>query len=315
MRLAVQRHPSGRPQHIQSSQSLLGMPVLDGVTHRWILEALGAHDVREVRTLTFGISSDMRLVEVDGVKLVLRRYVNEFLNEGPMAIACEVKALKAARAVLGDLVPESVAHDATGARSGWPSLIMTYLPGQPVIHGHDLRQIVEPLALLHSRASPHDLPPYRHWFDIARLAVPKWTKSPQIWAELIDAVGGKEPSAEHVVLHRDYHPGNLLWDKGALSGIVDWPSSCHGPRGIDVAHARGNLALVDGVGAAQQFLSAYQQLVPSYDHDPWWDIADLLSFDDDFAGVMAFTAFGANLSIDLLYSRADAWAHALATTI
>jgi hypothetical protein len=72
---------------------------------------------------------------------------------------------------------------------------------------------------------------------------------------------------------------------------------------------------VDGVRAAEQFLHAYRQFVPSYDHDAWWDIADLLSFDSDFAGVMAFNAFGANLSIDLLHSRADEWAHALTKAI
>ena len=288
---------------------------MDELMHSWIREVLSAHTVREVRTLTFGISSDVQLIEVDGVPLVLRRYVNELAHEIPRAVASEVQALRTARAVLGDMVPEPAAHDATGARSGCPSLIMTYLRGKPVPHGLDLRQMVEPLAHLHAHAAPADFPPYCHWFDIDHLATPKWTMRPEAWETLIDAVGRGEPDAQHVLLHRDYHPGNLLWERGALTGIVDWPSSCSGPRGMDVAHARGNLALVDGVGAAERFLQAYRQIVPSYDHDPWWDIADLLSFESDFAGVMAFTAFGASLSLELLYSRADEWAHALCKTI
>jgi aminoglycoside phosphotransferase (APT) family kinase protein len=288
---------------------------MDEVTHHWILEVLGAQEVREMRTLTFGISSDMRLIEADGVPLVLRRYVDESVHELPVAVANEALALRAAGAVLGPLVPAPIAHDVTGTRSGCPSLIMTYLPGQPIIHDLDLRQIVEPLALLHAQPAPEGLPRYRHWFDLDRLAVPEWTKEPEAWAELIETVGGRVPSAEHVFLHRDYHPGNLLWENRALSGIVDWPSSCRGPRGVDVAHARGNLALVDGVGVAEQFLRAYHRVVPSYDHDPWWDMADLLSFDRDFAGVVAFNAFGANLSTDLLYRRADEWAHALTETV
>jgi aminoglycoside phosphotransferase (APT) family kinase protein len=282
----------------------------------WILEVLGADAVREVRTLTFGISSDVRLIEVDGIPLVMRRYVtNEIVTELPMVVAYEAQALKAARVVLGNLVPEPVAHDVTGASSGCPSLIMTFLPGKPVIHDLDLRQIAEPLALLHARTAPKDFPRYHPWFDIDRVAIPKWTKRPETWAELIDALGDGEPSAKQVFLHRDYHPGNFLWGKGTLSGIVDWPSSCRGPRGVDVAHARGNLALVDGVGAAEQFLRAYREIVPSYDHDPWWDIADLLSFDSEFAGVMAFNAFGASLAIEGLYSRADEWALALTKRI
>jgi aminoglycoside phosphotransferase (APT) family kinase protein len=285
---------------------------MDEVMRSWIREVLGADEVRDVQTLTFGISSDMRLIEVDGVPLVLRRYLHEFVNERAASIAYEAQALKAARMILGNLVPEPVARDTTGSQSGCPCLMMTYLPGKPVIHGLDLSQVVQPLALLHARVAPTDFPRYRHWFEIDRLAVPKWTRSPETWAELIDVVGGGgEPDAEHVLLHRDYHPGNLLWKDGMLSGIVDWPSSCSGPRGIDVAHARGNLALVDGVGAAEQFLRAYRGVVPSYDHDPWWDIADLLSFDIDFAGVTAFNAVGGSLSLDLLHLRADEWASAL----
>jgi aminoglycoside phosphotransferase (APT) family kinase protein len=288
---------------------------MNGVTRSWIQKVLGARDVREVRTLTFGISSDVRLIEVDGTPLVLRRYMKPFVNEPPMSIGDEAQALIEAGLVLGNLVPEPVAYDETGVRSGYPSLIMTYLPGKPIVKGLALRQVVEPLALLHARAAPKDFPRYRHWFEIDHLAIPKWTKRPETWAELIDAVGSGEPSARPVLLHRDYHPGNLLWENGVLSGIVDWPSSCGGPQGIDVAHTRGNLALVDGIAAAEDFLRAYRDVVPSYDHDPWWDIADLVSFDSEFAGVMAFNAFGASLSIELLYSRADEWAHALSKAI
>src|ERR1700679_176598 len=109
---------------------------MDEATHSWVREVLGAHDVRELRTLTFGITSDMRLIEVDGVPLVLRRYLtNKVVTELPMVVAYEAQALEAARVVLGDLVPEPVAYDVTGARAGCPSLIMSYLPGTPVIHG------------------------------------------------------------------------------------------------------------------------------------------------------------------------------------
>ena len=235
---------------------------MNELTHRWIREVLGAHDVRDVWTLTFGISSDMRLIEVDGTQMVLRRYVNESVNELPMAIAREAQALKAAGAVLGGLVPEPIAHDVTGARAGCPSLIMTYLPGVPVIHNLDLRQTVGPLTLLHARVAPRDFPTYRHWFDSDRLAVPEWTQRPATWAELIEAVGAGEPKAEHVFLHRDYHPGNLLWQHGRLSGIVGlavvMPRATRNRRG---SRAR-NLALVDGVDAAEQFLRAYHEVDP-----------------------------------------------------
>jgi aminoglycoside phosphotransferase (APT) family kinase protein len=289
---------------------------MDEVTHSWILEVLNAHDAREVRTLTFGITSDMRLIEVDGSPLVLRRYVtNEIVAELPMIVEREARALTEARVALGNLVPELVAYDVSGVHSGCPSLIMSFLPGEPVIHDIALQQIAEPLALLRDTTAPMDFPHYHPRFNVDRLAVPRWTKRPKTWAALIHALDDGEPSATEAFLHRDYHPGNLLWERGSLSGIVDWPNSCRGPRGVDVAHARGNLALVDGVVEAERFLRDYREVVPSYDHDPWWDIADLLSFDSDFAGVMAFNAFGASLLIEDLCARADDWAHALAMTI
>src|ERR1700728_3022852 len=130
---------------------------MDEMTRSWILEVLNAHDAHEVRTLTFGITSDMRLIEVDGIPLVLRRYVtDEIVAELPMIVEREAQALKEARTVLGSLVPELVARDVSGVHSGCPSLIMTFLPGQPVVHELDLRQIAETLALLHATTAPTD---------------------------------------------------------------------------------------------------------------------------------------------------------------
>ena len=62
---------------------------------------------------------------------------------------------------------------------------------------------------------------------------------------------------------------------------------------MDLAHTRCNLALVDGVEAAERFLLEYVRANPSYRHDPWWDAAELLTWVDDFSGVLAFNAFGA----------------------
>jgi hypothetical protein len=69
------------------------------------------------------------------------------------------------------------------------------------------------------------------------------------------------------------------------------------------------------VAAADAFLRAYCELVPTYDHHPWWDVADLFSGDDAFSGLIAFNAFGANLQVERLRSRADDWAQALARVL
>jgi aminoglycoside phosphotransferase (APT) family kinase protein len=286
---------------------------MDEVALSWVTEVLGVREVHDIRSLAFGVSSNLRLIEVDGTPLVLRRYeTDEVLTVVPGVVEDEVRALNAGRPVLGPLVPEPVAFDVTGDRAGRPSLLMTFLPGRPVIHGLHPHASASPLAALHAGPVPSDLSPFHLWFDAEAVAVPPWTRRPDAWSTLADVVRKAPPAAPHVFLHRDYHPGNLLWRDGALTGIVAWPYGCHGPRGVDVAHMRGNLAFVDGVAAADRFLDSYRAIVPGYDHDPWWDVADLFSADDAFSGVIAFNAFGANLDVEILRGRADDWAGALA---
>ena len=107
----------------------------------------------------------------------------------------------------------------------------------------------------------------------------------------------------HGFLHRDFHPGNLLWEGGQIRGIVDWAFACQGPVAVDVAHTRCNLMMVDGLEAAERFLVEYKVANHSYEHHSWWDAAELLTWDDEFSGVMAFNAFGAGLDLQLLSSQ------------
>jgi Ser/Thr protein kinase RdoA (MazF antagonist) len=114
-------------------------------------------------------------------------------------------------------------------------------------------------------------------------------------------------------LHRDFHHGNVLWAEGRISGVVDWPCACIGPRGMDVAHTRANLALVNGLEMADRFLAAYAGRVPGYHQNTWWDAAALVGHaHEDFVGVLALNAFGAELDAELLAQRADTFVAALA---
>ena len=80
-------------------------------------------------------------------------------------------------------------------------------------------------------------------------------------------------------MDRDFHPGNVLWRRGAVSGVVDWQGACVGPAVADVAHCRVNL-LGFGVGAVQQFTAAWQQETGAAYH-PWGDIVTIVGFLDD----------------------------------
>jgi aminoglycoside phosphotransferase (APT) family kinase protein len=265
-----------------------------------------------VGSLTFGISSELDLLEADGERFVLRRYLDaDEVTRHPHRVDDEVRALEGACAVLGDRVPRPIAFDGKGGHAGHPALLMTHLRGTPVVHGLHPELLVEPLARLHHAEVEVRLPPYRHWFDLERSRVPRRPSSSHAWRRLTEIVSAPEPASPLVFLHRDYHPGNLLWDGGQMTGIVDWVVACRGPAAVDVAHTRCNLALTDGIEAADRFLAEYRRADPSYAHHPWWDAAELLSWEDDFSGVIAFNAFGAALDEDLVRDRADAFAEAV----
>ena len=72
-------------------------------------------------------------------------------------------------------------------------------------------------------------------------------------------------------LHRDFHPGNVLWTGAAVTGLVDWASAAIGPAAADVGHCRWNLARKLGLPAADRFLA-----LTGVAHHPYWDVAAAL---------------------------------------
>jgi aminoglycoside phosphotransferase (APT) family kinase protein len=284
---------------------------LDDTAFAWLREVLGA-PVTWLRSLSFGISSELTLVDAGGERFVVRRYPGPHpLDERPEIVSDEATVLMTAHAILGDVVPRPVAADAAGGAAGRPTLVMTYLEGAPQIRGLEPALLVAPLTRLHRAHITTTLPAFRHWYDAARAHVPDWTTHAETWAGVVALAAGPEPMSPRAFIHRDFHPGNLLWRDGALRGIVDWAFACWGPLGAEVAHTRANLALVDGVAAAERFLAEYVRAEPSYAHDPWWDAAELLTWDEGFSGVMAFNAFGAGLELGDVRARADEFARSV----
>lgn len=75
-------------------------------------------------------------------------------------------------------------------------------------------------------------------------------------------------------IHRDYHPGNVLWEAGRVSGVVDWPCCASlGAPEVDVDHCRANLHGRFGPEATDRFLELYQAMARRSGHHPYRDIA------------------------------------------
>lgn len=83
------------------------------------------------------------------------------------------------------------------------------------------------------------------------------------------------PNYRPCFIHRDFHPGNILWVRGRCSEIVDWPNACRGPAGCDIAHCRENLMWLGGDYAADSFQAQYKHITAT-SHHPDWEIASTL---------------------------------------
>jgi hypothetical protein len=82
-----------------------------------------------------------------------------------------------------------------------------------------------------------------------------------------------------VLVHGDFHPGNVLWRWGTVSGVVDWQAAGTGRAVTDVAHCRVNL-LTLGAGASERFTAWWQEASGDTYH-PWADVVTIIGFLDD----------------------------------
>ncbi|ADB48758.1 phosphotransferase family protein [Conexibacter woesei] len=266
---------------------------------RWVAAAVGdGAEIVQVVALEGGTSSAVHALDVrerDGRtrRLVLRRFVREdWLEEEPDAPLREAAALRALNAC-ALATPELVALDADGDSAGDPAVLMTRLDGatiwQPRPDELDdfLRKLVVTLMRIH--ATPLEpgasVPPYEDWgLDLQRpprasaLAAGVWERA--------FAAFDRTPSPGTVLLHRDYHPGNVLWLGGEVSGVVDWASTSVGMPDADVGYCRENLVRSLGIAAADRFLELHRELTGAGGFDPYWDIQALLGgfADDDLDG-------------------------------
>ena len=251
---------------------------------RWIEGATGAR-VISVRVLPGATSSLLHAVEVEGGtgkrSLVLRRFVNEkWVKAEPDVAVREGMSLQHATRA-GLLAPELIALDADGEHCGVPATLVERLGGAVVLEPTDreqwLRGLAETAARIHRVDAAGFRWKYRRYNEGATLTLPRWSKQQDAWAKAIEIVEGPPRSYSECFVHRDYHPGNILWQNGRVSGVVDWVNGCRGPAGIDVAWCRHNLANLHGVPVADEFLAAYVAEAGSeFTYDPYWDLMSVV---------------------------------------
>jgi aminoglycoside phosphotransferase (APT) family kinase protein len=189
--------------------------------------------------------------------------------------------------------PRLVAADPDGVACDTPALLLTRLPGRPPrASPRDRRgflaQLAEVLPAIHAldgRARTL-VPAYRSYVRLQGLAPPAWLPATATWRRAFELAAGPAPAARGCFIHRDDHPGNTLWSRGRLTGVVDWTQASWGPAAVDLGHLRWNLAVDLGIGAAEEFLAIHQALSGgAVEHQPYWDVVTVIDLLADASSI------------------------------
>jgi len=250
----------------------------------WV-EAATGHHVIDWSVLRGGMSSAMYSLEFGdraGAGLVLRCYVRPELNEEEPDLAAREAAALVVAATAASPTPELVAVDPMGDDVGVPALLMTLLPGQVVWDPKGpmrwLARLAAVLPDIHGTTVTE--PGVGEYFNYEpnSYAPPEWAGEPKVWGRAVDIFNGPIREECRSFIHRDFHPGNVLWRRGRVSGVVDWQSACVGPPSIDIAHCRANL-LRYAPDLAEIYTRLAEESTERSFH-PWADIACLIGMLD-----------------------------------
>lgn len=286
---------------------------IDDAARRWIAEVTGARVVSSRRP-SGGVSSLIDLVvleDSDGTRreVVLRRIpYDPTWHPDPTGEAHREAEMLERRAGC-PFTPVLLATDLDGARSALPAVLATRLPGEPLVAPDDVDAWVAGLAeavcsVRRCETETNGLAGFERWDTVAGDA-PDWSAVAEAWrvlGERIDA--GRFRGTAVGLVHRDLHPGNVLFEHGAFSGLVDWGDATIGPIEVDVSRCRVEVALLAGLDAAGQFLEACGGFVPDYDRT--WDAFVARELGGTLEDLLVFNDLGATLTVDGMRATLDA---------
>jgi aminoglycoside phosphotransferase (APT) family kinase protein len=272
----------GSHPNYQAAESLpieLRRTTVPNAVQRWVEGETGRRVLRW-RRLPGASTSAVHAVRLsDDSIAVLRRWVWRWvLLDEPDVAQRELDALAvAASAALP--APRVIAADPTGEKvgDGVPVLLMTKLAGSPV-DKPDPHRLAEAAAKIHTVDAPDLRHEFFRWCMDALTEPPPGASDPRLWERALELRRTAMPNYTAVLIHRDYNPGNVLWLRGRVSGVVDWALACRGPWECDVATCRRNLLRLLAPAAADRFLDAYTSLTGRV-FNPYWDLNYLLEND------------------------------------
>ncbi|MBV9580094.1 MAG: phosphotransferase [Chloroflexi bacterium] len=261
---------------------------LGGAALAYLRDALAPGGrVLRVRPLHGGVSSSVHVVHLKAASgarqaVIVRRYGAYAQREDPSAGEREFKLLSILTR-LRQPVPAPLLLEPAGGPFGTPTIVMSRVPGRPLLSPRKREDFFQQTAdaLLRLHTLPIDelgFLPDQRVVDVEPALQP--TREPPrdpLEAALRDAARRhwsrvKSLDQRRALLHGDYWPGNLLWRRGRLEGIVDWEQPRLGDPTRDVATCRGDLSILFGLPAADAFLQCYTAAGGQVDNLAFWDL-------------------------------------------
>jgi Ser/Thr protein kinase RdoA (MazF antagonist) len=260
---------------------------LNHAARRWLADALQCDPdaIERLTPLKGATSSSLFAVHAHGTTQgVLRVVTNEaWLAESPDLVEHEVAALDEAHRHVGIPTPRAIAAASGDVGFGAPVVLMSWLNGAVSLPARPppawLERLAATAVAIHRHARPRLRWKYSSWTNKTALSVPAWsTLARDRWQRAFAIARAPAPHLPEVFIHRDFHPTNVLWRDGDVTGVVDWANACRGPAAVDVAHCRTNLTAMYGTDVADAFLGAYMRLAGRLDYQPYWDLDSMLDW-------------------------------------
>jgi aminoglycoside phosphotransferase (APT) family kinase protein len=282
-------------------------------TLEWAADKVGrGARVIRVRRLRNAWAAAMHAIDIEQgdalQRLVLRRWARSDIPPDAFVVENEAAALTLLEA--SDVPsPRVVATDPDAQECDAPAVLMTRLPGHDELAPNDISSwidgLVTTLHAIHAARVPTNgelFMEYTPWnLDIEEL--PEWSTRRDLWKRAREVVTSGVPAHTPVLCHRDFHPGNVLWRRSRVSGVVDWTHACRAPAAVDVAHCRANLVMLFGLDVADEFARRYGNV----DNLAWFDVADVFGMGSRRPDAWRWNDAGrTDIDAQLLIERLDA---------
>ena len=187
----------------------------------------------DLHRLTGGLETSTYMFRLRENRFVVKVFVDE-----PDLARLEFDNLAAVSGA-GVPTPDPVLMDGDGVWFGGAAIVMTALPGRPEMHPTDRKLWIHEAAT--ALAAVHDIPAAQ----AMHIRPSRW----QRWQPSTEGLGSDAARADAmlarlyqqvealptVLSHDDFNPGNLLFDRGRLTGVVDWTDITVEPRHAAVA--------------------------------------------------------------------------------